>query len=256
MKRENDELAANSREAAAKELPPDRQAARTEQQARATPRNLDVASSLSEADLYPNWVRARITKPRGSDQPRPYRMPRQETDQVRTLEEELDVKSMFDPLLGLGSQSSQPLGSQSSTSPDTTTGAAGPKTLPHFSNTLPTIPQFDLTLLGLLAPMSPVMAGENWLLGLAPGLLVKSLAPPRMGRGARLSGWSSCSDSPMSLGSPAITSSLALALKVCARSPTPALFNGAKTDSSSEDSSSSDEEDMDAADNSPREGTD
>ena len=71
----------------------------------------------------------------------------------------------------------------------------------------------------------------------------------------RVSGWSSCSDSPMSLGSPAVTSSLTLALKVCARVPTPALLNDAKTDSSSEDSSS-DEEDMDTADNSPREGTD
>ena len=57
----------------------------------------------------------------------------------------------------------------------------------------------------------------------------------------------------MSLGSPAITSSLTLALKVHARVPMPALLDDAKTDSSSEDSSSSDEEDMDAADNSPRE---
>ena len=60
----------------------------------------------------------------------------------------------------------------------------------------------------------------------------------------------------MSLGSPAVTSSLALALKVRARVLTPALLDNAKTDSSSEDSSSSDEEDMDAVDNSPREGTD
>ena len=103
--------------------------------------------------------------------------------------------------------------------------------------------------------MSPVMVGENVLLGLAPGLPIKSLAPPGIGRGARVSRRSSCSDSPMSLGSPAITSSLALALKVCAHVPTPALLDDAKTDSSSEDSSS-DEEDMDATDNSPREGTD
>ena len=163
---------------------------------------------------------------------------------------------MFDPLLGLGSQSSQLLGSQSSASPDTTTGAAGPKTSPHFSDTLPTIPPFDLALLGLPAPMSPVMAGENVLLGLAPGSPVQSSVLPGIGRGARLLGRSSCSDSPMSLGSPAITSSLALALKVRARALTPALLDDAKTDSSSEDSSSSDEEDMDAADNSPRERTD
>ena len=166
------------------------------------------------------------------------------------------MKSVFDPLLGLGSQSSQPLGSQSSTSPDITTGAAGPKTPPHFSDTSPTIPPFNLALLGLPAPMSPVTAGKNVLLGLAPGSPVKSSAPPGIGRGARLSGWSSCSDSQMSLGSPAVTSSLALALKVHARVPMPALLDDAKTDSSSEDSSNSDEEDMDATDNSPREGTD
>ena len=163
---------------------------------------------------------------------------------------------MFDPLLGLGSQSSQPLGSQSSASPDTTTGAAGPKTLPHFSDTSPTIPPFDLAVLGLPAPMSPVMAGENALLSLAPGSPVKSSVPPGIGRGVRLLGRSSCSDSPMSLGSPAITSSLALALKVRAHALMPALLDDTKTDSSSEDSSSSNEEDMDTVDNSPREGTD
>ena len=93
------------------------------------------------------------------------------------------------------------------------------------------------------------------LLSLAPGLPIKSLVPPEIGRRARVSGRSSCSDSPMPLGFPAVTSSLALALKVCARAPTPVLLDDAKTDSSSEDSSS-DEDDMDAADNSPREGTD
>ena len=44
VKRENDKLAANSREAAAKELLPDRQAAHAERQAQATPTNPDVAS--------------------------------------------------------------------------------------------------------------------------------------------------------------------------------------------------------------------
>ena len=165
----------------------------------------------------------------------------------------MDAKSVFDPLFGLGSQSSQPLGSQSSTLLDTTMGVAGPKTLPHFSETLPTIPPFDLALLGLPALMSPVMVGKNALLNLAPGSPVKSLALPGIGRGTRVSGRSSCSDSPMSLGSPAVTSSLALALKVCACAPMPALLD-ARTDSSED--SSSDEEDIDATDNSPREGTD
>ena len=219
------------------------------------PTNPDIASSSSQADLYPNWVWAPVTKPRGSDQPRPYRTPRQEADRDCTLEEELDAKSVFNPLFGLGSQSSQPLGSQSSASPDTTMGAAGPKTPPHFSDTSPTVPLFDLALLGLPAPMSPVMVGENALLGLAPGSPIKSSAPPGIGHGVRVSGWSSCSDSPMSLGSPAVTSSLTLALKVRAHAPLPALLDDTKTDSSSEDSSS-DEEDMDAEDNSPREGTD
>ena len=43
VKRENDKLVADSREAAAKELPPDRQAARAERQARAMSMNPDVA---------------------------------------------------------------------------------------------------------------------------------------------------------------------------------------------------------------------
>ena len=125
--------------------------------------------------------------------------------------------------------------------------------MPHLSETSPTIPPFDLALLGLPAPMSPVMAGENALLNLAPGSPVKSSVPPGIGHGVRVSGWSSCSDSPMSLGSPAITSSFTFALKVRACAPTPALLD-AGTDSS--ENSSSDEEDMDDADNSPREGKD
>ena len=216
------------------------------------PTNPDVAPLSSQAALYPNWVRAPVTKPQGSDQPRPHRMPRQEADRNFAFEEELDAKSVFDPLLGLGSQSSQPLDSQPSTSPDTTTGVAGPKTLPHFSETSPTIPPFDVAFLGLPAPMSPVMAGKNALLNLAPGLPVKSSALPGIGHGVRVSGWSSCSDSPMSLGYPAVTSSLTLASKVHARAPMPALLD-ARTDSSED---SNDEEDMDATDNSPRDGTD
>ena len=78
-----------------------------------------------------------MTKPQGSDQLRPYRTPRDEVSQKSALEEELDADSVFDPLLGLSSQSSQPSGSQPNASPDTTMGAAGPKTPPHFSETLP-----------------------------------------------------------------------------------------------------------------------
>ena len=43
VKRENDKLVADSREAATKELPPDRQAACAERQARATSTNPDIA---------------------------------------------------------------------------------------------------------------------------------------------------------------------------------------------------------------------
>ena len=252
VKRENDKLMADSREAAAKELLPEQQVACAERQARATPTNPDVAPMSLQAALYPNWVWAPVTRPQGGDQPRPYRTPK-ESNHNSALEEELDADSVFDLLLGLSSQSSQPLGSQPNASPDTTTGAAGPQTPLHFSETSPTIPPFDLALLGLPAPMSPIMVGENALLNLAPGSPVKGLAPPRTSRGVRVSGRSSCSNSPMSLGSPAPTSSLTLALKVWAtHAPTPALLD-AKTDSSDD---SSDEEDMDAMNSSPRDTTD
>ena len=220
IRRENDKLMADSREAAAKELLPERQAARAERQARAMPTNPDVAPMSSQVALYPNWVRVPVTRPQGTDQPRPYRMPK-ESNCNSALEEELDADSVFDPLLGMCSQSSQSTDAQPSASPDTTTGAAGPKTPPHFSEVSPTIPPFDLALLGLPAPLSPFTASKNVLLNLAPGLPVKSLAPPGIGHGARVSGRSSCSDSPMSLGSPAPTSSLALALKVWAHTPMP-----------------------------------
>ena len=245
VKREMDQLVANSREAAMKELLPDRQAAR---QARAMPSNPDVAPVSSQAALYHNWVWVLVTKSRGRDQPRPYRTPKQEASRIAALEEELDANSVFDLLKDLGSQSSQPLDSQPSTSLDTTTAA--PMMPPHFTEASPTIPPFDLNLLGSPAPMSPVTASENVLLNLAPGSPVKGLAPLGIGRGARLSGQSSCSDSPMSLVSPAVSSSLALALKVRARAPMPALLD-ARTESSEE---SSDNEDMDARDNSPRNG--
>ena len=244
IKRQEDKEVADSREAAVKQLLPERQVARVERQARATPTNLDVAPVRSQAALYPNWVQARVTKSQGSDLPRPYRTPRQDADRDFSLEEELGANSVFD-LLALGSQSSQPSGSQPSSSLDTTMSAAGPKTPPHFSEASPTIPPFDLALLGLPAPMSPMTASENALLNLALGSPVKSLAPPGIGCGARGSGLSSCSDSPMSTGSPAITSSLALALKVRTQVPTLALLD-AKKESSGE---SSNEEDMVATDN-------
>ena len=144
IKRQEDKEVADSREAATKQLLPERQVAHVERQARAMPTNLDAAPVRSQATLYPNWVQTRVTKPQGSDPLRQYRTPRQDADRDFSLEEELGAKSVFDPL-ALGSQSSQPLGSQPSSSPDTTMGVAGPKTLPHFSEASPTIPPFGTT---------------------------------------------------------------------------------------------------------------
>ena len=53
----------------------------------------------------------------------------------------------------------------------------------------------------------------------------------------------------MSMGSPTVTSTLALALKVHARAPMLALLDAEKESSEEHSSESSDEEDMDIADN-------
>ena len=103
-------------------------------------------------------------------------------------------------------------------------GAEGPRTLPHYSETPTYIPQFDIAKVGMLPKMSPIMDQENALLNLAPGSSVTHAAPPGLGRGKGGSGCSSCSGSPMSLGSPAVGSSLAI--KVHARPGTPSMFGG------------------------------
>ena len=69
---------------------------------------------------------------------------------------------MFDPL-----QSSQ--------------GAEGPQTPPHYSETPICIPQFDIAKVGVLPRMSPVMDQENVLLNLTPGSPVTCAAPPGLG---------------------------------------------------------------------------
>ena len=119
IKRQDDKEVANSREATMKQLLPERQAAHAERQAWAMPTNLDTAPVSSQAALYPKWVRARVSKPQGSEPPRPYGTPRKDADWDFLLEDELGANSVFDPL-ALGSQSSQPLGSQPSFLPDTT----------------------------------------------------------------------------------------------------------------------------------------
>ena len=74
--------------------------------------------------------------------------------------------------------------------------------------------------------MSPITDQENALLNLAPGSPVTRAAPPGLGQGKGGSGRSSCSGSPMLLGSPAVGSSLALAIKAHTRPGTPSTFAG------------------------------
>ena len=53
-KETGDKLIADSKEAAAKNLPPERQAACAERQASATPRKIDVSSTSMSTTLYPD----------------------------------------------------------------------------------------------------------------------------------------------------------------------------------------------------------
>ena len=159
IRRQDDKLLVDSKEAAAKDLPPERRAARAERQAGAMPRKDGVSSTSMSATLYPDWVLSWVGKCTSPDTPQPYWMPREDAGRCLTLEEELDASSMFDPL-----QSSQ--------------GAEGPQTLPHYSETPTHIPQFDIAKVGVLPKMSPIMDQENALLNIAPGSPVMHAAPP------------------------------------------------------------------------------
>ena len=207
IRRQDDKLLTNSKEAATKDLPPERRAARTERQAGATPRKDGVSSTSMSATLYPDWVLSRAGKHTSPDTPQPYRIPREDAGGCLNLEEELDASSVFDPL-----QLSQ--------------GAKGPRTPPHYSETLTHILQFDIARVGVLPKMSPIMDQENALLNVTPGSPVTCATPAGLDRGQGRSGHSSCSDSPMSLGSPALGSSLVLALKVRTCPGTPSMFGG------------------------------
>ena len=189
--RQDDKLLTNSKEAAANNLPPEQRAARTERQASVTSLEDDVSSISMSATLYPNWILSRAGKRTSPDMPQQYRMPREDAGGHLNLEEELGASSVFDPL-----QLSQ--------------GAEGPRTPPHYSET-PT--QINLAKVGLLPKMSPIMDQENALLNVTPGSPVRHATPPGLGQVQGWSGCSSCSGSPMSLGSPALGSSLTLALK-------------------------------------------
>ena len=98
IRRQEDKLIADSKEAAAKNLLPERQAARAERQASATPRKIDASSTSMSATLYPDWVLSRAGKCSSPDTPQPYRTPREGAGRRLTLEEELDASSIFDPL--------------------------------------------------------------------------------------------------------------------------------------------------------------
>ena len=240
IKRQEDKAITDSKEAAAKELPPERQAACMERQASATPMKADVTSTSMGAALYPDWFMRSKTKPIGHDTPMRYWTPREDAGGDLTLEEELDTASMFDPLQ-LASQSNQ-LDTQHCSMLDTTIGVEGPRTLLHYSNTLAIIPPFDLAQVGILYKMSPVTDRENKLLNLAPGSPVTRTGLPGLSQGRIRLGHSSCSESPMSLGSPAGTS-LTLALKVCTHPVRPAMFGSRSREEPPRDS---DEEEMDA----------
>ena len=205
IRRQEDKLITDSKEAAVKNLPPEQQADRAERQASTMPRKDGVSSTSMSTTLYPDWVLSRAGKRLSPDMPQPYRMPREGASGRLTLEEELDASSVFDPL-----QSSQ--------------GAEGPRMPPHYSETLTTIPSFDIAKVGVLPRMSPITDQENALLNVAPGSPVRCATPPGLDRGQGGSGRSSCSGSPMLLGSPAPGSALALALKVHTWPVTPLTF--------------------------------
>ena len=205
IRRQEDKLITDSKEAAAKNLLPERQAARAERQAGTMPRKDDVSSTSMSATLYPDWVLSRAGKRSSPDTPQQYWMPREGAGRHLTLEEELDASSVFDPL-----QLNQ--------------GAEGPQTPPHYSETLTTIPPFDIAKVGVLPRMSPIKDQENALLNVTPGSPIRCATPPGLDQGQGGSGPSSCSDNPMSLGSPAPGSSLGLVLKVRTRLVTPSTF--------------------------------
>ena len=179
------------------------------------------------ATLYPDGALSRAGRHTSPDSPQPYHTPREDAGGRLTLEEELDASSVFDPL-----QSSQ--------------GAEGPQMPPHYSEAPTYIPQFDIARVGVLPKMSSVTDQENALLNLAPGSPVMCPAPPGLGRGKSRSERSSCSGSPMSLGSPAVGSGLALAVKVRTHPGTPSMFGGREE---LPRGAVEEEEEMDAAEN-------
>ena len=110
------------------------------------------------------------------------------------------------------------------------------------------IPSFDLARVGVLPKMLPVMDREDELLNLAPGSPVTHTAPPGLNQDSSRLERSSYSGSPMLLGSPAGTVSLALALKVHTHLVTLVVFSSRR-----EPSAHNDEEEMDAVEDDAQE---
>ena len=78
IRMQEDKILADSKEAAAKDLPPERQAAHEERQSGATPRKDGVSSTSMSATLYPDWVLSQAGKRSSPDMPQPYRTPRED----------------------------------------------------------------------------------------------------------------------------------------------------------------------------------
>ena len=215
--------AADSREEEAKKLPPECQVAHEQQQRQVMPAWTDICPAGMEGSLYPNWQWMQDTKPKGADKASPYKMPKDEAMKEKiSLEEELNTKSVFDPLAP-SSQSSEAPSSQLCDEASPGSDAAGPKIPPHFSETPISIPPFDMSILDIpnkSVALSPVMDCEN---ALAPGSPVKGVGPSRIGCVSTMSGHSSGASSPMSIGSPAGTS-LGVALRIKAKASTPTQF--------------------------------
>ena len=192
-----------------------------ERQASTTLTKVDVSSTNAGVPLYPNWITRDKTKPAGCDAPRPYQMPKEDAGNGLTLEEELDAASVFDPLKP-DSQLSQP-DTQGCTASDSTLGAEGLRTPLHYSKAPAMIPSFDLALVGVLPKMLPITDREDELLNLVPWSPITRTTQPGLNQGCSRLERSSYSGSPMSIGSPVGTVSLAPALKVGTRPVMPVI---------------------------------
>ena len=137
---------------------------------------MDVCPAGMEGSLYWQWMQN--TKPKGADKASPYKMLKDEAMKEKiSLEEELDTKSVFNPLAPSSQLSEAPsLQPCDEASPES--DAAGPKTPLHFSETPISIPPFDVSILGIpnkSAALSLLQILKNALFNLAPGSPVKGV---------------------------------------------------------------------------------